>query len=109
MIRRIRESYGQAALTLAQFKQLVREQFLMLLLDPKKAVAAIPAMLPAEPTRRSEALGLIREALLSSADISGETKTRFEEIARIFEPAGQNGAQRPVRIAQHSEAPAKAS
>ena len=44
LLRRIREEAGKG-LTLAEFKQLLREQFLMLLLDERRAVEAIPAML----------------------------------------------------------------
>ena len=42
LLRRMREEAGRG-LTLAAFKRLVREQFLMLLLDERSAVAAIPA------------------------------------------------------------------
>ena len=39
---------GHAALPLAEFKALVREQFFMLLIDQEAALAAIPALLPAD-------------------------------------------------------------
>ena len=47
-LRRMREEAGQG-LTLAAFKKLVREQFFMLLLDERRAVEAIPAMLAKDP------------------------------------------------------------
>src|SRR5262249_56041592 len=43
-LRRMREEAGEG-MALADFKQLVREQFLMLLLDERGAVKAIPDML----------------------------------------------------------------
>jgi hypothetical protein len=44
LLRRIRDEHG-GGLTLREFKQLVREQFFMLLLDEERAIGAIPAML----------------------------------------------------------------
>jgi hypothetical protein len=44
LLRRMRDERG-GGLTLAEFKQLVRDQFFMLLLDEERALAAIPAML----------------------------------------------------------------
>src|SRR5206468_4328889 len=47
MVRRIRRSHsGMPPLSLPAFKSLVREQYLMLLIDPEASVAAIPSMLP---------------------------------------------------------------
>jgi hypothetical protein len=86
MIRRIRKAYAQS-LSLAEFKSLVRAQFLMLLLDEKRAVAAIPAMLPPEADVRAEALGVIRQVLNASGAMAGETERRFEEISQIFSAA----------------------
>ena len=48
LLRRIRDEAG-SGLTLSAFKKLVREQFLMLLLDERRAVEAIPAMLEKDP------------------------------------------------------------
>ena len=44
LLRRMREEFGKG-LPLIDFKQLVREQFLMLLIDERRAVEAIPSML----------------------------------------------------------------
>src|SRR5207244_2830430 len=44
MVRRIRRSQsGMPQLPLAEFKALVREQYLMLLIDPEDSIAAIPS------------------------------------------------------------------
>ena len=48
LLRRMREETGKG-LTLAEFKKLLREQFFMLLLDERRAVEAIPAMLAKDP------------------------------------------------------------
>ncbi|MGE3710219.1 MAG: DUF3141 domain-containing protein [Hyphomicrobiaceae bacterium] len=44
LLRQMRDEAGQG-LSLAEFKQLVREQYFMLLLDERRAVAAIPRMI----------------------------------------------------------------
>ena len=48
LLRRMREEAGKG-LTLAAFKKVLREQFFMLLLDERRAVEAIPAMLAKDP------------------------------------------------------------
>jgi hypothetical protein len=85
MIGDIRRSHEEAALPLADFKKLVREQFFMLLLDEQAAVAAIPAMLPDEPGVRKQALGLLTQVLQASGALSGEANARFERISQLFE------------------------
>ncbi len=51
LLRRMREEAGRG-LTLGEFKQLLREQFFMLLLDERRAVEAIPDMLAQDPRSR---------------------------------------------------------
>ena len=51
LLRRMREEAGRG-LTLGEFKQLLREQFFMLLLDERRAVEAIPDMLARDPDSR---------------------------------------------------------
>ena len=48
LLRNMREETGKG-LTLAAFKKLLREQFFMLLLDERRAIEAIPAMLAKDP------------------------------------------------------------
>ena len=51
LLRRMREEAGKG-LTLRPSKDLVREQFLMLVLDERRAVDAIPSMLVKNPDAR---------------------------------------------------------
>src|SRR5581483_9908946 len=48
LLRRMREDTGKG-LTLAAFKQVLREQYFMLLLDERRAVEMIPTMLDRDP------------------------------------------------------------
>jgi len=85
MVRRIRRSQsGMPQLPLADFKALVREQYLMLLIDPDASVAAIPSMLPADPEICQEALDLVKRVLGATGEIAGEAAERLKRIERLF-------------------------
>lgn len=86
-VRRIREAHGD--LSLSAFKELVREQFNILLIDREAALAAIPSMLPPDPEARRVALGLIKTVLSARGEISGDDRKRLDEVARLFEPEGK--------------------
>lgn len=73
-----------AALTLTEFKMLVREQFFMLLLDQEGALAAIPKLLPDNASARHAAFAAIRKVLSASAEISGEVAKRLKRVAELF-------------------------
>ncbi|MBL8419060.1 MAG: DUF3141 domain-containing protein [Dechloromonas sp.] len=90
VLRQMRAEHG--GLTLAEFKQMLREQFFGLLLDRDGALAAIPKMLPADAATRAEALGKIREILTSVGEISGERAERLARIEKLFAAAGQGSA-----------------
>ena len=82
MARRIRKAHGD--LPVAEFKALVREQFTILLVDEKAALAAIPSMLPPEAEAREKAYGLITEVLGARGELSAEDSKRLTEVARLF-------------------------
>jgi Protein of unknown function (DUF3141) len=83
MLRRIRRTHGD--MPLVEFKALVREQFLILLVDPEAALAALPEMMPPEPETRQKALGLVKQVLAARGEVSGEVAERLHRIARLFE------------------------
>jgi len=82
-LRQIRAEHG--GLTLAEFKQILREQFFALLLNRDEALAAIPKMLPPDPTIRAEALAKIRQVVSAVGDPSGERAERLAQIEKLFE------------------------
>ncbi len=82
VLRRVRAEH--MALPLAEFKQMVREQFCMLLLDQEAAVNAIPSMLPEDLEQRQKALEIIREILLAAGKPSAERSQRLVHIAELF-------------------------
>jgi hypothetical protein len=81
-------------MTLAEFKAILREQFLILLLDQEHAVAALPKLLPQDPTERATASELIREVVSAAAAPTGEMERRLLEIEAIFK-AGPAAAPEP--------------
>jgi pimeloyl-ACP methyl ester carboxylesterase len=83
-LRQIRRDLGGPRLTLPEFKMLVREQFFMLLLDPERALAAIPKLLPKDIDQRRTVFAAMREVLSASGEITSERATRLQRIAGLF-------------------------
>jgi pimeloyl-ACP methyl ester carboxylesterase len=91
-VRRLRSRYGD--MPLSEFKTLVREQFAMLLIDEKAALAAVPSLLPADAAIRSEGFNAIRQVLAACGETSVEDEKRLSEIGRLFGIA-EDGAAIP--------------
>jgi hypothetical protein len=113
LLRRAREEAGEG-LTLGEFKRMVREQFFMLLLDERRAVEAIPAMLAKDHDlavrmadnflRMIEVVGL--SSSLAEARLA-EIKTLIEASDRSTRPVAHREKPRPSgsnRSAQTSKA-----
>jgi len=94
-VRRIRQAHGD--MPLQEFKALVRDQHNMLLIDQGAALAAIPAMLPADADLRRTALGLIKQVLSSRGELSAEDRRRLDEVARLFGVQEAERALPPVK------------
>jgi pimeloyl-ACP methyl ester carboxylesterase len=71
-------------LTLAEFKQMLREQFFSLLLDQEGALAAIPEMLPAAPAARTKMLDAIHRVVHAAGKASGERADRLAYVEKLF-------------------------
>ena len=83
-LRQIRLNEGAQQQTIAEFKAMAREQFLLLLLEPEASLAAIPKLLPKDAKARRAGLAVIREVLSASAEISGETANRLRRVTELF-------------------------
>jgi hypothetical protein len=68
----------------ARFKDIVREQFLILFWDETRAVAAIPKLLPDDRRECEEALGLVRRVLAAPGTLSAEASRRLERVESLF-------------------------
>jgi hypothetical protein len=82
VVKRIRDAYPD--ISLVEFKERVREQYNMLLLDEEAALAAIPSMLPSDAETRAEAFALIRTVLSATGTLSAEDSARLAQISRLF-------------------------
>ena len=93
-------------LPLSEFKELVREQYLMLRTDAERAVAAIPNLLPEDATERRAAAKLIERVVSAGGEPSSEVKKRLSRIEALFEagpaaaPAGPGGPAWEVAAAE---------
>jgi len=81
-VRAIRRVHSD--LPLPDFKQLVREQFYMLLIDTEAALAAVPAMLPADAGAKLGAFELIKQITLARGELSAEDRIRMLRVAALF-------------------------
>ena len=97
-LRNIRAENG--GLPLEAFKLILREQFFGLKLDREAAMAAIPAMLPTDQSKRSQALEAIRRTVKATGEVSGERAKRLAEIEKLF------GASEPTTVTK-PKVPAK--
>jgi hypothetical protein len=96
-IRRIRSAQqDMPSLPLPAFKALVREQFLMLLIDQEASLASIPSMLPPEPETRRKAFELIKELLSARGELTETDKERLARVARLFDVDGGLGSSGKV-------------
>ena len=82
VIRRLRKEHG--GLPLSEFKQKLREQFFMLLLDEENAVRAIPAMLPEDREQREQVYAMVQEIMLAAGEPSEERRRRLDRVAELF-------------------------
>jgi len=94
-------------MTLEEFKQTVREQYFSLVLDPERALAAIPDMLPADATRRKRILDAIRRTGDAAGAAAGERAARLAKLEELF-ASGARGAT-AKKTARKTARPAKSS
>lgn len=68
----------------ARFKELVREQYLLLLRNEKRAIAAIPELLPDDPKLRARLLDDLRHVLSARGEFTAQMNERFAHVEMLF-------------------------
>src|ERR1700759_5459190 len=68
----------------ARFKEVVKEQYLILLLDSERAIAALPKLISDDRRQGEEALKLVRRVLEARGALPPEGQRRLERIAAMF-------------------------
>jgi hypothetical protein len=81
LMRRLRLAHG--GMSLSDFKSMVREQSNMLLVDSKRALDAIPHLLPSDPNTRQRALNLIKE-ILQARGAGLEDNEELRQVSALF-------------------------
>ena len=69
---------------LTRFKEIVKEQYLILLLDAERAIASLPKLLPSNRRQCEEALALVRRVLAARGALPEEGRKRLERIEAMF-------------------------
>ncbi|HBK06295.1 MAG TPA: hypothetical protein DDZ81_10575 [Acetobacteraceae bacterium] len=85
---------------LSRLKDILRRQATLLRLDEREAVASIPKILPADPSRRARALTAIYEVISADGEPEPGEEKRFQDIRRLFEGPGSKKQAVPDRSPQ---------
>jgi hypothetical protein len=105
LIRKMRAE-SDTALTLPEFKDVIRDQALMMTLDSAAAVQAMPRLLENSPAAAiREALNTMKHVLEAAEPLSEAARASLGEMERIFESAERRAQKREQALAP---APAKA-
>lgn len=87
--------------SLPQVKEIMREQAALLRYDEGKALAAIPKILPNDPSRRAKAIAAIYGIISADGAPDPEQSEKFQKISRLFEMQPDPGGARVLRSAAH--------
>jgi pimeloyl-ACP methyl ester carboxylesterase len=98
-LKQIRAEQGKG-LTLEAFKRSVREEFFALLLDPEKALDAIPKMVSEDPAGAKQGLEAIRRVVTASGELEGEKARRLEQIEKLFGGAAAPAQKKTKTLAR---------
>ncbi|QEA40568.1 DUF3141 domain-containing protein [Pistricoccus aurantiacus] len=82
VLREMRAEHSE--ISLASFKQAVREQFLALTLAPHAAIDAIPAMLAGETQSRDKVMQVIHRVVSAAGTLTDEQRRRLKSIEDMF-------------------------
>jgi len=69
---------------LARLKEIIREQFLILMLDEERAIAALPKLLPERQQERASCLAAVRRVVAARGALSPEGSRRLERVETLF-------------------------
>jgi hypothetical protein len=87
MMQRVREEYERdlaaERLSASARRELFKEQYLMLLLDEERALAALPKLVP-QPAEREAALEMVRRVLTAKGELTPARKVRLARVEAIL-------------------------
>jgi hypothetical protein len=100
LLRRIRDEAG-GGLTLSAFKKVVREQFLMLALDERRAIEAIPAMIEKDPKLASRMADNLHRVIDAVGLHTKLANARLAEVETLFETREVHASRPPEQQETH--------
>jgi hypothetical protein len=84
-LRQLRQRHPESGrLSRGRFKEIVREQYLLLRHDEARALAAIPRLLASDPTKRETVLDAVRQAAEAVGDLPEDAKQRLLRVKALF-------------------------
>lgn len=69
----------------ARFKEIVREQYLLVCLDEERAIATLPKLLGTDATERQAALDALHRVVAATGAMSDEGRRRLGRIEALFD------------------------
>jgi hypothetical protein len=90
MLMAIREARpAEERRSFAKLKETLKEQFLLVTLDEKRALETLPALLPRSPEKRQAALEVVHRMVSARGSLDDEARRRVQRIDSIFEPRSE--------------------
>jgi len=83
LLRKMRSEHSEG-LDLQQFKDLVRDQYFMLMLDEERSLAAIPDLLPDDMIERRKNFDAVRQLVTVAGLVTPVAEKRLERIEGLF-------------------------
>ncbi len=109
-IKRLRAAQPEKTrLPLLDFKAMIRDQYFMLLIDEKAALAAIPQMLPQERPARQRLFDTLEGLLSARGEITGERANRLSRIEALFDLEAERETPTPIPVGGRRSAAASVS
>ncbi len=71
-------------LSLQEFKELIRDQFFMLLIDEEEALRTLPQLLPEDMAAREDLFKHVLTVSMAAGTPSEERRARLQQVAEIF-------------------------
>ncbi len=98
VLRRLQNEYPD--ITLARYKDVVRQQWAMLTIDQEAALQALPRLLPASVDLRRKLFEEIKAIRTAAGELEGEAKRRLDEMEALFDIESGQSASNERRRAE---------
>ena len=80
-------------MSMARFKTMLKEQFLLVRQDAERAIDALPDLLGTDMAERAAALDILHQLLSARGSMSDEGKRRLARVETLFRPAPRKTAK----------------